>query len=32
MIGGYNMAKDYLIGIDIGSFFLKGILFETDEN
>lgn len=31
MIGGYNMAKDYLIGIDIGSFFLKGVLFETDE-
>jgi len=32
MIGGYSMAKNYLIGIDIGSFFLKGVLFETDEN
>jgi len=26
------MAKNYLIGIDIGSFFLKGVLFETDES
>ena len=25
------MAKNYLIGIDIGSFLLKGMLFEVDE-
>jgi activator of 2-hydroxyglutaryl-CoA dehydratase len=30
-IGGFNMAKNYLIGIDIGSFLLKGMLFEVDE-
>ncbi|MDK2812484.1 MAG: cell division protein FtsA, partial [Petrotoga sp.] len=32
MIGGFSMAKNYLIGIDIGSFFLKGVLFEIEED
>ncbi len=31
MIGGFDMAKNFLMGIDIGSFLLKGILFEVDE-
>lgn len=32
MIGGFKMSKRNIIAIDIGSFFLKAIHFEVDEN